>query len=186
MSDGAGGTAIGTVTVTIPNIAPAAADDTATTPYLTAVTVNVLANDTDGNSDPLTVTAVTGEAHGTAVITGTGVNTKVLYTPAAGWSGPDTMTYTISDGTTTSTAQLTVTTADGVPTAGSFSTHRPWRSADHDRRPRACERPQQRHVDGHRSRARFARDHHGQRQRRGRVHPRPDVRRARLLQLHRR
>ena len=121
VSDGAGGTATANVTVTIPNIAPAAAADTAATPYLTPVTVNVLANDTDANSDPLTITAVTGEAHGTAVITGSGVNTKVLYTPAVGWSGIDAMTYTVSDGTTTATAQLTVTTADGVPTAGSFS-----------------------------------------------------------------
>ncbi len=122
VSDGDGGTAVGNVTVTVPNVPPAAANDTATTPYLGPNTVDVLANDTDVNGDPLTVTAVTGEAHGTAVITGAGVNTKVLYTPAAGWSGPDTMTYTVSDGTTTSTAQLTVTTADAPPTANNFST----------------------------------------------------------------
>ena len=121
VSDGAGGTAIGAVTVTIPNIAPVAADDTATTPYITPVTVNVLANDADANGDPLTVTAVTGASHGSAVITGSGVNTKVLYTPAAGWSGPDTVTYTISDGTTTGTGLLTVTTADAPPVAGAFS-----------------------------------------------------------------
>ena len=122
VNDGAGGTAVGNVTVAIPNVPPTAVNDTGATAYLAPATVDVLANDTDANGDSLTVTAVTGEAHGTAVITGSGVNTKVLYTPAVGWSGPDTMTYTVSDGTTTSTALLTVTTADAPPTANGFST----------------------------------------------------------------
>ncbi|HEY3924112.1 MAG TPA: Ig-like domain-containing protein [Acidothermaceae bacterium] len=122
VSDGDGGTAVGNVTVTVPNVPPTAVNDTATTPYLAPTTVDVLANDTDANGDALTVTTVTGEAHGTAVITGSGVNTKILYTPASGWSGADTMTYTVSDGTTTSTAVLTVTTADAPPSANNFST----------------------------------------------------------------
>jgi hypothetical protein len=122
VSDGDGGTAIGNVTVTVPNVPPTAVNDTATTPYLVATTVDVLANDTDANGDALTVTGVTGEAHGTAVIAGSGANTKILYTPNSAWSGADTMTYTVSDGTTTSTAVLTVTTADAPPTANNFST----------------------------------------------------------------
>ncbi len=121
VSDGAGGTAAGTVTVTIPSVAPVAADDTASTPYLTAVTVDVLANDSDDNGDPLTVTAVTGAQHGTATITGTGAATKILYTPATTWSGTDVLTYTISDGTLTATAHLTIATADAPPTAGNYT-----------------------------------------------------------------
>jgi uncharacterized repeat protein (TIGR01451 family) len=120
VSDGAGGTDTGTVTVTIPNVAPVAVNDSATTAYSTPNTVDVLANDTDANGDVLTVTAVTAGAHGTAVITGTGANTTVTYTPDAGWSGTDVVTYTVSDGTTTRTATLTVTTGNGSPIANDF------------------------------------------------------------------
>ena len=70
--------------MTVPNVPPTAANDTATTPYLGPVTVDVLANDTDANGDSLTVTAVTGEAHGTAVIDRLGCKHEgVLH--AGGW-----------------------------------------------------------------------------------------------------
>ncbi len=121
VSDGAGGTDTATVTVTIPDQAPVAAADTATTDYRAPVTVDVLANDTDDNGDPLTVTLVTGDNHGTATIVGTGASTKIRYVPDAGWSGVDTMTYTISDGTTSVTGTLSITTGNGLPTAGDFA-----------------------------------------------------------------
>lgn len=121
VSDGAGGTATATVTVTMANVQPAAAADSASTASATAVDVNVLANDSDANSDPLTATAVTGAAHGTtSIVTVAGV-TQVHYLPNAGWAGADTMTYTVSDGTLTSTAVLTVTTANAPPVATGFS-----------------------------------------------------------------
>jgi len=66
VSDGADGLDIGTVSLTIPDAAPVAVDDAAETTYLTPVTVEVLANDSDNNGDPLTVTGVIGAAHGTA------------------------------------------------------------------------------------------------------------------------
>jgi large repetitive protein len=122
VSDGAGGTSsAATVTITMPNVAPAAAADTASTPNATAVVTDVLANDSDANSDPLTVTAVTGAAHGTASIVTVGGVTEVRYVPNATWAGSDTITYTVSDGTTTSTAVLTVTTANAPPAAADFS-----------------------------------------------------------------
>ncbi len=121
VSDGAGGTATATVTVTVPDNAPVAADDSASTPSGTAIDVDVLANDTDDNGDPLTVTGVVGAAHGTASVTGSGAAARVRYVPAAGWFGPDTMTYTISDGAGTATALVTVTTGSAAPVAADFS-----------------------------------------------------------------
>ncbi len=57
VSDGAGGTATATVRVEVPNAAPAALDDAATTPHATGVTVAVLDNDSDPNGDPVSVLA---------------------------------------------------------------------------------------------------------------------------------
>src|SRR5262249_28597131 len=64
--------------------APVARDDAATTDEDTAVTVNVLANDTDPDGDTLTVTGVTPAAHGMAAVNADGTGT---YTPAANFHG---------------------------------------------------------------------------------------------------
>lgn len=86
-------------------VPPVAANDGVTTPWNTAVTVNVLANDSDANGDPLTITAVTQGQYGSVSI-GSGV---VTYTPVTGYVGPDSFTYTISDGNGgTATATVTV------------------------------------------------------------------------------
>ena len=60
MSDGHGGTATGTVTVTVSavNDAPVATDDAATTAEDTPVTIAVLGNDTDLDGDSLVVSGV--------------------------------------------------------------------------------------------------------------------------------
>ena len=58
------------------------------------MTIPVLANDTDANGDPLSVSAVTNGTKGTVVNNGT----SVTYTPNAGTSGTDTFTYTVADG----------------------------------------------------------------------------------------
>lgn len=87
-------------------VPPQAANDSATTPWNTAVTVAVLANDSDANGDPLTITSVTQGQFG-AVSIGSG---SVTYSPAAGYVGPDSFTYTISDGNGGS-ATATVTIA---------------------------------------------------------------------------
>ena len=52
--------------------------------------MSVLANDSDPDNDPLTVTGTSTPAHGTAVVN---ANNTVTYTPAAGYSGPDSFTY---------------------------------------------------------------------------------------------
>ncbi len=89
------------------NRAPAAVDDSARTPYQTAKVIDVLANDTDADDDVLTVTAVTTPANGTAKITSN--NTRVTYTPQSGYSGADTFDYTVSDGTGSDVASVSVT-----------------------------------------------------------------------------
>jgi len=70
-------------------------DDAASTDQGMPITINVLANDSDPDGDPLTVTSVTQASHGTVVNNGNGT---VKYTPNPIFSGMDTFTYTISDG----------------------------------------------------------------------------------------
>ena len=117
ISDGQGGTATATVTVTVANRPPVAVADTVSTPVDTAVTVSVLTNDSDPNGDPITVTAVTNGLHGTVAI----VSGLPVFTPAAGYSGTDSFTYTISDGqggTATATVNVSIkpTTANDTGT----------------------------------------------------------------------
>ena len=110
LSDGQGGTATATVVVTVTpvNDAPVASNDTASTSEDTPVTIAVLANDTDRDGDPLTVTAASAMS-GAVVINADGTLT---YTPAANFNGTDRISYTISDGQGgTSTATVTVTVA---------------------------------------------------------------------------
>ena len=74
-----------------------------------AVTVAVLANDSDANGDPLTVTAVTQPFHGTATLN---ADATVTYAPNPGTGGLDSadkFTYTVSDGRGgTATAEVTI------------------------------------------------------------------------------
>lgn len=113
VSDGHGGTDTATVTITV-NGAPVAADDSAGTPGGTAATVTVLTNDSDPNDDTLTVTSATDPTHGSAVVNADG---SITYTPDAGWAGPDTFDYTLSDGSLTDSATVTVTVANQDPVA---------------------------------------------------------------------
>ncbi len=118
ISDGHNGTDTATVNVTVTpaNDPPDAVDDSLTTPADTPASVGVLGNDTDPDGDGLTVTGKTNGAHGTASCTAAGACT---YTPAASYNGPDSFTYTISDGhggTDTATVAVLVTAvADVTP-----------------------------------------------------------------------
>jgi hypothetical protein len=107
-TDGKGGTDIATVTVRVGpiNTPPVAQDDAATTDEDTPATIDVLANDSDPDGDPLTVDSVTQPAHGTVTNNGH----SVIYTPAANWHGSDALTYVASDGRGgTDSGQVTVT-----------------------------------------------------------------------------
>lgn len=117
ISDGNGGSDTATVSVTVvPNQVPDAVDDSISVSG-GSHTFDPRTNDTDGDSDPLTITAVSTPTSGTAVIQSSG--TEILYTPNGGFSGNDSFTYTISDGnggSDTATVSATVT-ANQVPDA---------------------------------------------------------------------
>ena len=94
------------------NAAPQAVGDSATTRQGVAVTLNVLANDSDANGDPLVITSVSNPQHGTASTDGN----KVSYTPSSTYVGVDTFSYFVSDGkggTAVGSVNITVTDANG-------------------------------------------------------------------------
>ncbi|MBC7895377.1 MAG: cadherin-like domain-containing protein [Cytophagaceae bacterium] len=101
------------------NQAPIAQPDNATTPMVTTITIPVLANDSDPDLDPLSVTTVTIPQHGAAQVAPSAQ--AVIYTPAQGFSGTDTFSYTVSDpngGSTTATVTVLVTVpVNQAPTA---------------------------------------------------------------------
>ena len=108
ITDGNGGTDTATVTVTVGavNDGPDAVNDSDTTDFNTPVTVAVLANDTDPENDPLTVTDATS-ADGDVTINADGT---ITFTPTTGFTGDATVTYTIDDGNGgTDTATVTIT-----------------------------------------------------------------------------
>jgi len=99
------------------NQAPVAGDDTATTSEDTAVTIDVLANDSDADGDGLTVQSVGAAANGSVVING---DSTVTYTPAPNFFGGDSFTYTISDGAggvDTASVAVTVLPVNDPPVA---------------------------------------------------------------------
>ncbi len=107
-----------TITVTGVNDAPVAVNDTASTAEETAVSGNVLGNDTDVDTGTtLTATLVASPAHGAVTLNADG---SFTYTPAANFSGTDSFTYTASDGTAVSnvaTVTITVTAVNDAPVA---------------------------------------------------------------------
>ena len=72
---------------------PFAVPDYALTSKNTPVHVDVLGNDWDPNNDPLTLVNVGAPLSGTTSLGGT----DITYTPALGFFGYDTFTYTVSD-----------------------------------------------------------------------------------------
>jgi large repetitive protein len=115
-SDGNGGTVSQTFTWAVTNPAPTSTNDTATTNEDTPVTIPVLANDNDPDSDPLTISSATA-LNGTVTINPDGT---ISYTPNANFNGSDTVTYVISDGnggTSTATVTVTVNPVNDVPVA---------------------------------------------------------------------
>ncbi|MBD2494445.1 Ig-like domain-containing protein [Nostoc sp. FACHB-280] len=90
------------------NETPIANNDSATTTDIQPVIINVLANDSDPDSNPLTINSFTNPTTGTLVRNN---DNTFTYTPEIGFTGTDSFTYTVSDGnlTTTATVNLTVT-----------------------------------------------------------------------------
>ncbi|WP_348236671.1 tandem-95 repeat protein, partial [Vibrio parahaemolyticus] len=94
------------VNVTPVNDAPVAKDDIATTQEDTAVTIDVLSNDTDVDGDKLSIeSASVPKEQGTVEV----VNGKLVFTPAENFNGDAEITYTVTDGELTDEAKVTVT-----------------------------------------------------------------------------
>jgi hypothetical protein len=97
ISDGREGAASASITVRVapaPNRAPDAVDDGGGTTTSVAVTIEVLGNDNDPDGAALFITEVGMPANGSAVANSNG---SITYTPAAGFVGTDSFTYTIAD-----------------------------------------------------------------------------------------
>ena len=98
------------VTISVTNVdePPVAVDDSATASEDgSAVSVDVLANDSDPEGETLTLASVTQPSNGSAVVE----NGQAKYTPDAGYYGSDRFTYTVSDGTLTSVGNVVVRVA---------------------------------------------------------------------------
>ncbi len=114
-SGGVSESAIVEVNVTPVNDAPVAKDDIATTQEDTAVTIDVLPNDSDVDGDKLSIQSATvPEAQGKVEI----VDGKLVFTPAENFNGHAEITYTVTDGELTDEAKVTVTVnpVNDVPT----------------------------------------------------------------------
>lgn len=122
ISDGQGGSATATVSMTISsaNTAPVAVNDsnsafamyTGGAGVRPTKTLDPRANDTDANDDTLTITAVTQGTKGSVTFTGTTVTYLYGTATSAPLSTTDNFTYTISDGhggTATATVNMTIT-----------------------------------------------------------------------------
>ncbi len=110
LTDSDGGVGTDSFAVTVLNSGnnpPVANDDEASTDEDTALTIDVLSNDSSASDidERLTVVSVTPPAHGTVVIN---LNGSVTYVPALNYFGIDQFLYTIDDGRG-GTADATVT-----------------------------------------------------------------------------
>ncbi|MEM8729895.1 MAG: Ig-like domain-containing protein, partial [Pseudomonadota bacterium] len=117
VSDGQGGSSTGLVTVIVTpvNDAPVPANDATQTAEDTSVTIDPAADDSDIDSEDLTVTDVGEAAFGTVVLNPDGT---ITYTPNPNASGEDSFSYTVSDGegeTATGLVTVTVTAVNDAP-----------------------------------------------------------------------
>ena len=116
-SDGRGGRSTASVTVTVDpvNDAPVATDRAVTTPTNTAVQILLTASDPDG--DALIYTIVTQPANG-SLSNGTGASRT--YTPAQGYAGPDSFTFSATDagGQPSNTATVSIAVVSGPLNTG--------------------------------------------------------------------
>ena len=103
--------------------APIALDDDFTTTEDQAITIDVVANDSDADGDPLVVTSInTSGTSGSVVINANGT---LSYTPVADFNGVDSFTYRVSDpGGSLDEAVVTVTvSSDGLGGGGRCGGH---------------------------------------------------------------
>ncbi|MBX9258234.1 FG-GAP repeat protein [Desmonostoc muscorum CCALA 125] len=118
VSDRNGGSITSTFNLNVKavNVAPIAVNDRLTTAFNTPVTIQastLLSNDTDIDSNNLSITGVSGAINGTAVFSNNGTvgnsaDDFIVFTPFNGFSGNANFNYTISDGNLSSTASVAI------------------------------------------------------------------------------
>ena len=109
--------ATATITVNPVNDAPVTNDINTSTLFNTAVDIDLSASDVDG--DNLTYSSITDASNGSTSLSGS----VATYTPNNNWTGTDTFTYKVNDGTSDSnTSTVTITVNEGIfftfPTGG--------------------------------------------------------------------
>ncbi|MDH4190679.1 MAG: Ig-like domain-containing protein, partial [Betaproteobacteria bacterium] len=120
VDDGEGGIATQSISIDIvgTNDAPTVVADLFISDEDTAVSGNVLTNDSDVDGDALTVAAGTfASAHGSVTIAANG---EFTYTPQANYYGADSFSYTANDGhggTASATVSLTIEAVNDAPVA---------------------------------------------------------------------
>jgi gliding motility-associated-like protein len=108
--------AAATLNIKVSPIPPIAVDDNASVIQNSSVTINVLVNDNYGPAGPATVSLITtNAAHGNVTVENGGTQNnqaddRIIYTPALGYTGSDSFTYTITGSNNlTATATVTIT-----------------------------------------------------------------------------
>lgn len=102
---------------------PLAVDDVVTTAESSAARIDVLANDSHPDGQPMTLGAISSPAHGIASLDGA----EIVYQPEAGYAGPDAFTYELRDdagGVDTGSVTVVVTPAlvsGGIAAGGSYT-----------------------------------------------------------------
>lgn len=117
VNNGTNTSAPATVTLTVAVGVPTANAQSVSVAFNTAKAITLTGNDPDVPALPLTYAVVTAPVHGT--LSGTAPN--LTYTPTAGYFGPDSFTFTVRNGTnTSSTATVSLTVNPVFLTALTF------------------------------------------------------------------
>jgi hypothetical protein len=112
------------------NTPPTATAGSATTTKNTAVTITLRGTDPDSGNCELGFSITAQPAHGTlGAISNQACQAgrpnsdtaTVQYTPATGYTGPDSLTFQVSDGTAASTANVSITVNDVPPSGGGIA-----------------------------------------------------------------
>lgn len=123
-TDGTSSSAVTLVTITVNAVAdtPTAVNDNYSTAKNTPLTRDaaqgVLANDSDGDGDALTAAVVNGPSHGTLSLNADG---SFTYTPATGYVGNDSFTYSATGAGQSSNATVNISISDLPPVANNDS-----------------------------------------------------------------
>jgi hypothetical protein len=116
VSDGQATSAVATVSITVVSLNDAPVANPLALSTREDTPVPVVLSGTDADGDTLSFTVASNPSHGTL----TGTTPNLTYTPAAGYHGPDSFTFTVSDGEDTSapaTVSLMISPVNDAPVA---------------------------------------------------------------------